>query len=394
MTSEFARVVAALDRPQDPSPTRAAPPRVTVLGAGVEGRALAAWLLAERVPNVVLFTVYADELEALASGAVTLRGEGPVGTFSTGEGGIEVTSVLDSAVTQADVVFVTGPVFKLRTYGMVLAPHLGDPEALVVCPGNTFGGIEVEWWLAAGGRPDLPVMVELSQFPFRVETEDGLLNLRRRSGVGAGCRPAHRTGILDWLQGLFTGLIIHPTVLHASFSDGDGLVEVPAMMLGGATMADEVRTSLPGAIPVTPGSFRRLLTSRVVEVAAGLADERRTVAGHYGVRDLPTMEEWVDQVAGGEAPSEIRPVPDPDTAAQLVRQGVLGSLVPLASAARLAGMAVPVTDAMIRLASTMLASDLATAGRRLENMGFAESHPDELRRAMGVGGNRKGRRGP
>jgi opine dehydrogenase len=69
-----------------------------VLGSGVEGRALAAWFLAEGADEVRLFTVYAKEVEALSRGSITLRGEGPIGTFRVGgdRPSIEVTSVLDS----------------------------------------------------------------------------------------------------------------------------------------------------------------------------------------------------------------------------------------------------------------------------------------------------------
>ena len=170
MTTEFSEVVAALGRPVEAAAAPGQPRRVTVLGAGPEGRALAAWLLAEGTPEVNLFTVYADELAILAAGSVTLRGDGPIGTFRTGDGGIEVTSVLDAAVADSDVLFVTGPVFKLRTYGMVLAPYLNEKQTLVVCPAQTFGGLEVDWWLAAGGRTDASVMIEMGTRSLRLPT--------------------------------------------------------------------------------------------------------------------------------------------------------------------------------------------------------------------------------
>ena len=384
MTTEFNDVVAALGRPVEPAAAPGHPRRVTVLGAGVEGRALAAWLLAEGTPDVNLFTVYADELALLAAGSVTLRGDGPIGTFRTGDGGIQVTSVLDAAVADSDVLFVTGPVFKLRTYGMVLAPYLNEKQALVVCPAQTFGGLEVDWWLAAGGRTDASVMIEIGSVPFDCEPIAGALHLHRRPGVAVGVRPAHRTGILDWLQGIFPDLERRSTILHASFADGSGLVEVPALVVGGPAVEGGGRPLLPGAVPLTAGTFRQLLTPRIAEIVTALAEERRIVATHFGVRDLPTTEEWVDQVAGGEAPSDSRPVPDADQATAIVRQGVLGSLVPLSSAARLAGVAVPATQSMIQVVATLLGADLASAGRRLENLGFADAEADDVRRTVGV----------
>ena len=384
MTTEFTDVVAALGRPVEAAAVPGQPRRVTVLGAGPEGRALAAWLLAEGTPDVNLFTVYADELAILAAGSVTLRGDGPIGTFRTGEGGIEVTSVLDSAVADSDVLFVTGPVFKLRTYGMVLAPYLSENQALVVCPAQTFGGLEVGWWLAAGGRTDPSVMIEMGSVPFACQQIDGALHLHRRPGVAVGVRPAHRTGTLDWLQGVFPDLERRSTILHASFADGSGLVEVPALILGGPAVDGGGGALLPGAVALTAGTFRQLITPRVAEIVLALGEERRRVAASFGVRDLPTTEEWIDQVARSDVPADSRSVPARDEATAIVRQGVLGSLVPLASAARLAGVAVPATQSIIQVVATLLGADLASAGRRLENIGFADGEPDEIRRAVGV----------
>ena len=62
-------------------------------------------------------------------------------------------------------------------------------------------------------------------------------------------------------------------------------------------------------------------------------------------------------------------MPDHDHAVALVRCAVIGSLVPLVSAARIADVATPVTDAMIATACAVLGGDLLNAGRRLESIG-------------------------
>lgn len=363
-----------------------------MLGAGPTGRALAAWLLAEGTDEVTLFSVYSDELATLDSGTITLRGEGPVGTFRVGDGGISVTSVLDSAVADADVLFVTGPVFKLRTYGMVLAPHLGPDQTLVVPGGRTFGGLEVDWWLNVGGHRSSSILVELTGVPFDVREEGSTLHLERRRPVRAGVRPAHRGPSVGWLTDIFGDVSVGPTILHASFADASGLVEVPALTLGGPALGVDVETMPPGAVPLMASTFRALIAPAVFEMIDRLASERRAVAAHYGVRDLPTTDEWVEEVAGGDAPADARGVPTSEAALAAVREGVLGSLVPLASAGRLAGQPTPITDSLVATVSATLGADLAAAGRTLEGIGFAGSDPDSVRRAVGVtGGDGRGR---
>lgn len=387
MADDFTDVVTALSRSPEPATSQPGRPRkATVLGAGPAGRALAAWLLAEGVEEVALFTVYSEELDVLSAGSITLRGEGPIGSFRIGEEGIEVTSVLDTAVVDTDALFVTGPVFKLRTYGMVLAPHLSGDQLLVVLPACTFGGLEVEWWLKVGGWSGTSTLVEMTGLPFDIHPEGSTLHLERRRAALAGVRPAHRGPAIEWLTDIFSDLVLVPTLLHASFADASGLVEVPTLLLGGPA-AGEGKTPLPaGAVPLAAPAFARLVGPRTETLIGNLAAERRAVAAHFGVRDLPSTEAWIQSVVGGDAPSDTRRVPAPGAAEAAVREGVLGSLVPLMSAARLAGVPVPTTQSVVQTAAAALGADLASAGRTLEGIGFVGAGPDAVRRAVGVGG--------
>lgn len=387
MADDFTDVVTALSRSPEPATSQPGRPRkVTVLGAGPVGRALAAWLLAEGVEEVTLFTVYSEELDVLSAGSITIRGEGPIGSFRIGEGGIDVTSVLDTAVAEADALFVTGPVFKLRTYGMVLAPHLSGDQLLVVLPACTFGGLEVEWWLEVGGWTGTSTLVEMTGLPFDIYPEGSTLHLERGRPALVGVRPAHRGPAVEWLTDILSDLVLVPTLLHASFADASGLVEVPALLLGGPA-AGEGETLLPaGAVPLAAPGFASLLGPRTETLIDSLAAERRAVAGHFGVRDLPSTQAWIQSVAGGDAPSDTRRVPGPAGAEAAVREGVLGSLVPLISAARLAGVPVPTTQSVVQTAAAALGADLASAGRTLEGIGFARAGTEAVRRAVGVGG--------
>jgi hypothetical protein len=66
----------------------------------------------------------------------------------------------------------------------------------------------------------------------------------------------------------------------------------------------------------------------------------------------------------------------------LLRDGVIGSLAPLISAADLAGVDVPMTRSMVTLASTVLGADVAAAGRRLETIGITANDLDDARKAL------------
>jgi len=385
-TAGFHDVVAAFQTPST-RPDPRTPARVTVLGSGIEGRALAAWFLAEGAEEVRLFTVYAEEMEALSRGSITLRGEGPVGTFRVnGERpSIEVTSVLDTAVADADVIVVSGPVLKQRTYGLVLAQHVKDGQIVMVANASTFGGLELAHWLRAGGATGDVTVVEMTSMPFDIADEAGTIMLTRRRAAPCGVLPQSASSTIERLALHIPDLEARPTILHSSFADGSAVVEVPALLVGGPAVPGAIADTLPGAHPAGGGAFASLLGERHRALISSLAAERRMVAARFGVRDLPEDEEWIEKVAGSTEGPGIRVVPTTSRAIAQVRDGVLGSLVPLMSAAIAAGVEVPVTSSIVAMAESMLGGDLRAAGRSLSQIGFAGLDPDAIRARLSGG---------
>ena len=71
-----------------------------------------------------------------------------------------------------------------------------------------------------------------------------------------------------------------------------------------------------------------------------------------------------------------------DAARAMLRDGVIGSLVPLASAAELTDVEVPQTKALMATVGAILDADVAAAGRRLETMGITARNLDDARRTF------------
>ena len=107
-----------------------------------------------------------------------------------------------------------------------------------------------------------------------------------------------------------------------------------------------------------------------------------SVAEAFGVRGLAGVKTLIETHAGVVKGEAKRPVPDQDGAKALLRDGVIGSLVPLMSAGELAGIELPVTQSMITLASAVLGADVAAAGRRLDTIGITAKDIDTARSAM------------
>lgn len=355
--------------------------RIAVLGGGHDACLLAALCLAEGA-DVTLFSAYGVELEKLrASSGISLRGAGPVGTYQvdrdTGPS-VRTTAELDRAVAGADVIFLTGPVHKQRTYAMVLADHLSDGQILVLAPGRSLGALETAWFLRIGGCSADITIVEAQGLPFWINAKGSVLTLSEAARVPAATLPSGRQDVLAALSRFLPNLDPKDSVLVSGFADGSGLVEIPALTLA----ADNAPLPM-GAAPLAENdTFAARLGDAHRHVISKLAAERRVVARAFGVRNLPSDEEWIDRHAGTTRGDGARAQPSADIATHMLRDGVIGSLVPLASAARLTGVSVPMTESMITLASAVLGTDVAAAGRRLETIGITETDIDAARRVM------------
>ena len=390
MSTEFEQFTTALERSARRESAAGSQPdfsRVTVLGGGAEGRLLSALALSQN-RSVTLFSAYGAELNALrAVGGITLRGDGPIGTFQIDQSSspsIQTTAELDSAVASADLIFLTGPVHKHRTYAMVLADHLRDGQTLVIAPGRTFAAFEIGSLLKVGGCQADITLLEVQNLPYWVVADGNTLHLSECDDASGGALPADRTSHLDALRELLPNVKPALTVLQSSFADGSGAVECVALMLGSSLAAGAGKSLPVGAQPLPEReTFRTLLDSeRSRSVVSLILQERREVAKRYGIRNLADDEIWINAHCGTEMGTGSRPIPSARDSLALLRDTVTGSLIPLQSAARLAAVATPATDSLVTLAGALLGRDIAVAGRRLEAMGVAAHDRDEARRIM------------
>ncbi|MCB1430751.1 MAG: hypothetical protein KDJ66_16760 [Nitratireductor sp.] len=359
---------------------------IAVLGGGSDAQLLAAICLSEGA-QVTLFSAYGRELEQLRAGSgVTIRGAGPIGTYQVDREGtpsIRTTGELDQAVGQAEVIFLTGPVHKQRTYAMVLAEHLRDGQVLVIAPGRSLGAAEAAWMLRVGGCKADITIVEVQGLPYWTSSNGATLTLQRVAPVSAATLPAGRNKCLEGLKRFLPNIVSAISTVHSGFADGSGLVEVPALLLGGVVVGHGGPSVPQGGVPLEENrSFRALIGPGQIAVIARLAAERRAVASRFGVRDLPDDESWIEAHAGSERGDGRRPVPEPEQAAGIIRCATIGSLAPLLSAGRIAGVETPATSAMITLASTVLGADVEPAGRKLDAIGVNAGNLEEARRIL------------
>ena len=383
---QFARAVQSGDRRASVSDESKSFERIAVLGGGVDGRVMAALCLAEGA-SVTLFSAYGAELNELRQrGGVTLRGEGPVGTFQVDQESIpsiRVTAELDAAVADAELIIMTGPVHKQRTYAMVLADHLRDGQTLLITPGRTFSALETRWLLHVGGCQADMIIMEMIGLPYFIHDAGGVYELSAVAGVSAGSIPSYSASF-SGLSQLFASVSDTQNALQSSLADASGIMECVAFMIGDSLITEPDNTLPLGATPLPENhTFHSLLESDTARnLISYLLAERRRVASRLGVRHLPDDSTWTESVAGASRGAGSRRVPDRASARAQLRCAVTGSLVPLQSTGRLLDVATPYTDAMINMVSAALGHNLVSAGRQLTNMGIDPGTPDEVRKQL------------
>jgi len=359
--------------------------RVTILGCGEEGRLLAAMCLAQN-RQVTVFSAYGAELNALRSaGGITTRGNGPVGTFQVdlaNAPSIHTTAELDSAVASAELIFLTGPVHKHRTYAMVLADHLRDGQTLVICPARTFAALETATLLKVNGCSADIAIAEVQHLPYWIKSEGSSLMLSAAGPAAGAAIASENHAVAAGLKDILPNLAPASNALHSSFADGSGIVESVGLIFGGSPLTHVSENLPPGAEPLSGHEgFHSLLASpHCRSLASAAFEERRQIARRFGVRNLPEDDDWIRVCAGCD--DEPRFAPKTDEVAALLRSAVAGSLIPLQSAGRLVDVQTPVTDSLVTLAGSLLGRDIGAAGRRLESWGIVADDAQQARRTM------------
>jgi len=360
---------------------------VAVLGGSLDGQLIAALCFAQGC-QVNLFSAYSAELESMQSG-IALQGSGPVGSYHVNQErgpSINAGAALDECLSGGEVIFLTGPVHKQRTYAMVLADHLRDGQVLVLPNARTFGAFEALSLLKLGGATADITLVEMQGLPYWYEKPHNALLLEEAGEVACACIPANRThSVVEALSQFIPGLKPKTNVLQSSLADCSAVVDVPGLLLAGPALKPGGKPVPMGGVPLEQNNtFYNLIGEQQHTVIASLLAERCQVAARYGVRDLPDINALLQRQAGQASGAGARGVPGPQAAMSLLRDSAIGSLVPLMSAAQSAGVDVPVTQAMVQLCSTLLGNNVATSGRQLHSIGIEQADFDSVFQRMNV----------
>jgi opine dehydrogenase len=354
--------------------------RVAVLGAG-NGGVASAFDFAQHGHEVSLFATpeYGDNVVAVAeAGGITASGdlEGFAAVRYAGHDAAE-------AMAGAELVVVVGPAYSTEPLAAEAGRHLTDGMAVLVCPGSCAGAIAFK--RAAGLELDdeRRVVGETHTLPYAVRiTEPGVVNVFLKLATGvylAGLPRAGTDRLYELVKDVWPAVEKVESVLQTSLQNGNPVIH-PAVTLLNA-----------GLLERTGGDFlfyEEGVTEGVGRLIRAVDEERQAIAGALGVTILSEPALGIEQgymreenysTGYSTAPGFLGIRAQSQLDHRYLTEDVGYGLVFLSDLAARLGVPTPAIDAVIAIASVVLARDFRGEGKRtLSTLGLDGMSAEQL----------------
>ncbi len=307
-----------------------------------------------------------------------------------GEGFVRIGMITNDpaeAMRGADAVVAMAPAHAHENIAALVAPHLTSEQVLFAAPGHTLTLIPNT--LRRHGRADA-LTCATSTLPYICrKTTEGRVRVSRASAkLRFAAFPATRTEELaEMLRPLFPAIFPVPTILDTLFPYTNAIHHPPALLCN------------IGRVESTGGDYYHYydgITPSVGALIDRLDEERQAIAAAFGCR-VDRISEHFFQMgytdangrAGGTAYSVFhnsepnRWIKAPSSIDhRFFNEDIPFGLVPFSELARVAGVASPVTDAVVLLASAITGKPYREAGLNVAKMGFEGLNAAQVRRLV------------
>ncbi|MFQ6092946.1 MAG: NAD/NADP octopine/nopaline dehydrogenase family protein [bacterium] len=352
-------------------------PKICVLGAGHGGHAMAAHT-AHKGFTVNLFNRDEKRIWPVQQlGCIEMKGE------MEGLGKLNVvTTDIEKALKDVDVLLVAVPAYGHRYIAEVCAPHLRDGQIIVLNPGRTGGAIEFRQVLKEKAVSVDVVVCEAETFLYACRcVGPGQVHIFRiKNSVPVAALPAFKTvEVMNVLRSIIPQYVPTDNVLRTSLNNM-GAIFHPAITLLNASRIED-----------TLGDFQFYIdgiSPSVSHILEELDRERVAVAEALGIR-INSARDWLYLAysAAGECLYEAiqanhgyKGIKAPITVHhRYIFEDVPMSLVPVASLGEMLGVETPTVRAIVHLASSLVGRDFWKEGRTVERLGLKGLSVREIR---------------
>jgi opine dehydrogenase len=360
------------------------PLKVTVLGAGAGGTATAFDFASHgHVVRLFEFPQFTDNIDAIVHQG-GIRADGALSGF----GPVDYAGHdIDRALSGAELILVVGPAYSTEPFAKVLAGKLEEGQVVIVTPGSCGGALALKKAAGINIDDDAILLAETSTLHYAVRlVEPGKIRvfLKLKAGNLLAGLPADKTGkILKMIAGVYPGMEPAENVMQTSLQNANPIIH-PAV-----TLSNSAR------IEMTGGDFlfyEEGVSDSVGRLIEALDKERIAIGEKLGLGILPDPEIGVRQGYMLEANygSGYRAAPgfrgiaaQPQLDHRYLHEDVGYGLVFMSELGKQLGVETPSMDAVIELASVLMARDYrAEALRTPKLLGIAGQSADELRKIL------------
>lgn len=354
--------------------------RVAVLGAG-NGGVATAFDFAQHGHEVSLYAAAEFDSNVVAvdrAGGITATGD-LEGFCSIRYAGHDA----GEAMSGAQLVMLVGPAYSTEPLAAAAGPHLTDGVAVLICPGSCAGAIAFKRAVGLELEDERYIVGETSTLPYAVRvTEPGAVNvfLKLTAGVFvAGLPRAGTDRLYDLVREVWPAVEKAESVLQTTLQNGNPVIH-PAVTLLNA-----------GLLERTGGDFlfyEEGVTASVGRLIEAVDKERLAIAGALRVTVLPEPAVGVRQgymrlenysTGYSTAPGFEGIAAQRKLDHRYLTEDVGYSLSFLADLAARVGVPTPAIDAVITIASVVLARDFRAEGiRTVSTLGLDGMSPEEL----------------
>lgn len=361
---------------------------LTILGGGNTAFAVAA--------NLALrgFAVTIYELPAFAHMLAPIQNSRTInllGVSETGAAQIQrVTTEIEVAL-ENDLLLLIVPAYAHKPFAEICAPHLRDGHTVVITPG-TLGALEFAQIVRASGNQHAITFAETDTAPYvcRKTAPDTAIIWGVVAGLGLGVYPVAKTdAVADALADIFTvngrsgtesAIVEYPNVLACGLCAMNPVVH-PAGVLMNA-----------GRVEYSRGDFyfyEEGVSPTVAQVIYGVDAERRAIGRVFGF-DLLPVDAAFHSAGFGPKGDLWATINGSRMLTQLRAPGAINTRwltedIPYGVGAWSAlgqqlGVAAPLMDALVTLASVALGQDFRQMARTPAKLGLAGMNAHEMLR--------------
>ena len=354
--------------------------KITVLGAGAGGTALAFDCAAHgHDVRVFDFEQFPDNIAKIAEQG-GIHAEGDISGFT------EIAwsgHDIDEALQDAEIIYVVGPAYSTVPFGRAVAGKLSAGQTVIVTPSSCGGALAFKRAAGLAVDDESIRVAETSTLHYAVRlTEPGKVRvfLKLKAGNLLAALPGkHTADILELISDVYPSMEPATSVLQTSLQNANPIIH-PAVTLSNAAR-----------IEMTGGDFlfyEEGVSDSVGRLIEALDNERIAIGEALGITILPDpvmgmRQGYMLEANYGDgyrkAPGFLGIGAQPQLDHRYLNEDVGYGLVFMSKLGQQIGVATPGIDAVINVATIVMARDYrAEALRTPESLGIADHSTEEL----------------